>query len=71
MKSKNIQLLLQNQVWDDKTDRPMYNDNVFSFTAYSELSEERMMDMSLVELEQLSIELKGLEKKIKELRDSL
>jgi len=30
MKSKNIQLLLQNQVWDDKTDRPMYNDNVFS-----------------------------------------
>jgi len=71
MKSKNIQLLLQNQVWDDKTDRPMYNDNVFSFTAYSELSEERMMDMSLVELEQLSIEFKGLEKKIKELRDSL
>ena len=71
MKSKNIQLLLQNQVWDDKTDRPMYNDNVFSFTAYSELSEERMMDMSLVELEQLSVDLKGLEKKIKELRDSL
>jgi len=30
-----------------------------------------MMDMSLVELEQLSVDLKGLEKKIKELRDSL
>lgn len=57
-----------------KADEPLYNENAGCKSQAEHCVNsfmEGMIDVSLVELEQTGLELKGLEKDIRELGDSL